>query len=194
MRDPRPVHIKILLGRFISVLPPAGHSAECSKHYKPDQRTTGGKSKQKSFRTEDTRDTRANPLLLAPRKMIDLAVHDAKLCNDAEPTEDALIARNWIYQQIGSPDKTLYSSNPAYRQAYKDAFYLSLEWCCTWLEIKDCEQYRQDLIHQIDDAIAKQWLKLRKPSFEARMRDLVGRELAKDFNPEIERNQIGMFQ
>jgi hypothetical protein len=195
MRDPRTVHVKVVCGRFVSVLPPAGHSPDCKKHFSPENRITAqATTRPSTFKTEDSKETRAIPTLLAPRKMIDLALHDAKLCRQSEPTEDALIARNWIEHKIGRPDKNLYQHNPAYRSAYKDAYYLSFEWCCEWLEIKDCEAYRSDLIHQVEDAIAKHLYKVRKPSIEARMRELIGWEMAKDFSIPREGFQMEMFQ
>lgn len=195
MRDPRVVHVKVVGTKFVTIFPPAGqHSEECSRRTVPEDRITARPTRpQNNFRTEQAREIKANATLLICRRLLESAVHDAKLMQGYEPTEDALIARSWIEHTIGKPDKTRYELNPIYRVAYRDAFYGSFEWCCEWLEIKDVEAHRSDLLHQVDDAIAKHLYKLRKPSFEARMRELVGWELAKDYTTPRIGYQIELF-
>jgi hypothetical protein len=190
MHDTRLVHVKVVQGRFISVLPPSDESIHHnSKFVQHNLRTLhshnlhgiGPRSNNSKLRlaSEKTVDERVNPTLLVCRRIIDAAVHDAKETLLGEPTDDAMLARAWLEEKIGPPIKKLYQYNPAYKSAYKLAYYMSFEWCCHWLNytIESTEEYRKQLTAQVDQALALGWIASRRKQFEQRMKELIDSEI-----------------
>jgi hypothetical protein len=188
MHDTRLVHVKVVQGRFISVLPPSDESIHRnSKYVEHSLRTLHGHNTQgiklnyrsRPILSEKTVDERVNPTLLVCRRIIDAAVHDAKETLLGEPTDDAMLARAWLEEKIGPPVKKLYQYNPAYKSAYKLAYYMSFEWCCHWLNytIESTEEYRKQLTAQVDQALALGWIASRRKQFEQRMKELIDSEI-----------------
>jgi hypothetical protein len=179
MHDTRLVHVKVVQGRFISVLPPSEKLPEFRLPYVSPR--AGASNAPSSGKTERT-DSGVNATLLICRRMIESAVHDAKEAFRGEPTAQAKIARAWIDQRIGKPDRELYSSNPEYRAAYQEGFYLSFEWCCQWLNHteRETEEIRQQKLSEIDELIMSRWLATRRRiqmSKQARTKLLYARKL-----------------
>jgi len=117
---------------------------------------------------ESTRNAHASPYLLYPRRMIDKAIADGKETHKGEPTEDALLAREWV----------------AYRPDWKSPkdWYGSFEWCCHWLGL-NIEQERNRATSEIDGGLANGILRFRQRLFSEKQHELVMRALGQPVQP-----------
>jgi hypothetical protein len=108
---------------------------------------------------ESVHNPRANPLLLFPRKMIDKAIDDGQeTMQDGEPTDDALLARDWLEYQ---PD----------HQNDED-FFGSFEWCCHWLTL-DVSHERTRALECIHVGLFKAYQLAKRAQWQQRQKMLV---------------------